>query len=192
MGRLGLSTRQVLTPWKRRFSGCDSSCRGSVSQCAALVRQICQQERPNKISNVAGDPALGQVLGLNLSLLVCGSDQSRISSEQLSTCRQGHDQSKWKSECTKNNLITKKKASKRNVKCRRREERQQYINFDHVETVFRTFCRPGFCAAMPGQAPPTVIAKYAPNAMWHPETTPRVKIFFHGAVALAAPAATAP
>ena len=55
-----------------------------------------------------------------------------------------------------------------------------------------TFCRPGFSEAIPGHAPPTVIARYAPKAMWHPETMPSLKISPFDFEALPTPAATAP
>jgi hypothetical protein len=40
-------------------------------------------------------------------------------------------------------------------------------------------------SAICGQAPPTVIARYDPNPMWHPAAIPSLKIFAHEAEALA-------
>ena len=54
------------------------------------------------------------------------------------------------------------------------------------------FCNPGFSDAIPGHAPPTDKAKYAPNAMWHPATIPSLKISPKLFDAFAAPSATAP
>ena len=41
------------------------------------------------------------------------------------------------------------------------------------------------------QVPPTEIASSAPNAMWQPESMPRVKILLTGIAALASPSFTA-
>ena len=55
-----------------------------------------------------------------------------------------------------------------------------------------TFWSPGLVDAIPGHAPPTVIAKYDPKPIWAPETIPSLKILDHEPAAFAAPAATAP
>jgi hypothetical protein len=60
-----------------------------------------------------------------------------------------------------------------------------------VPAPSRNFCAPGLVAAMFEQVPPTEIASIAPNAMWQPDSMPRVRILLTGIAALASPSLTA-
>jgi len=78
---------------------------GKGTESTGSVCQIGEEERTDKVADVAGDPGLGQLALGTLALHEGSSDKGSVASEELAARNERHDQTKWEAEGTENDLF---------------------------------------------------------------------------------------
>ena len=90
---------------KRCLHGGDIDRAGKGAKSTRSVCQIGEEERTDKVADVASDPGLGQLALGSLALHEGSSHKSSVASEKLATSNERHDQTKREAESTENDLF---------------------------------------------------------------------------------------